>query len=95
MVDREIDGSTDVADRTRFGKASRGEFIARVPDRGDGSIVHALHYLILMKYVAVSHRHNRIAAEGDGVVVMYNYIEGKKTTIPEEIRRRIAELEKS
>lgn len=48
-----------------------------------------------MKYVVKSHRHNRIAAEGDGVVVMYNYIEGKKTAIPEEIRRRIAKLEKT
>lgn len=47
-----------------------------------------------MKYVVVSRRHNRIAAEGDGVVVMYNYHEGKKTAIPEEIRNRIAELEK-
>jgi len=47
-----------------------------------------------MKYVVVSRRHNRIAAEGDGVVVMYNYREAKKTAIPEEIRKRIAELEK-
>jgi acyl-CoA thioester hydrolase len=47
-----------------------------------------------MKYVVVSRRHNRIAAEGDGVVVMYNYHERKKTAIPEVIRRRIAELEK-
>jgi len=47
-----------------------------------------------MKYVVVSRRHNRIAAEGDGVVVMYNYHERKKTAIPEEIRNRIAELEK-
>jgi acyl-CoA thioester hydrolase len=47
-----------------------------------------------MKYVVVSRRHNRIAAEGDGVVVMYNYHERKKTAIPQEIRNRIAELEK-
>jgi acyl-CoA thioester hydrolase len=49
---------------------------------------------IWMKYVAVSRRHNRIAAEGDGVVVMYNYHERKKTAITEEIRKRIAEQEK-
>ena len=47
-----------------------------------------------MKYVVVSHRHNKIAAEGDGVIVMYIYHERKKTAIPDEIRRRIAELEK-
>lgn len=50
---------------------------------------------ISMKYVVVSRRHNRIAAEGDSVVVMYNYHEGKKTAIPEEIKKRIAELEKT
>ena len=48
-----------------------------------------------MKYIVVSHRHNRVAAEGEGVVVMYNYLEGKKTAIPEALRRRIAELESS
>jgi acyl-CoA thioester hydrolase len=47
-----------------------------------------------MKYAVVSHKHQKIAAEGDGVVVMYNYREGKKTAIPEEIRKRILALEK-
>jgi acyl-CoA thioester hydrolase len=47
-----------------------------------------------MKYVVVSHRHQKIAAEGDGVIVMYNYKEGKKTEIPEEIRRKILTFEK-
>lgn len=49
---------------------------------------------IWMKYVAVSRRHNRIAVAGDGVVVTYNYHERKKTAIPDEIRRRIAEPKK-
>jgi len=47
-----------------------------------------------MKYVIVSHQHQKIAAEGDGVVVMYNYREGKKTAIPEDIRQRILMMEK-
>jgi acyl-CoA thioester hydrolase len=47
-----------------------------------------------MKYVVVSHKHQKIAAEGDGVVVMYDYREGKKTAIPEEIRKRILAMEK-
>ena len=47
-----------------------------------------------MNYVVVSHRHQKIAAEGDGVIVMYDYREGKKTTMPEEIRGRILALEK-
>ena len=47
-----------------------------------------------MQYAIVSHRHRKIAAEGDGVIVMYNYHEGKKTAIPDEIRQRIEDLEK-
>jgi len=47
-----------------------------------------------MKYVIVSHQHQKIAAEGDGVVVMYNYREGKKTTLPEDLRQRILMMEK-
>jgi len=46
-----------------------------------------------MHYVVVSHRHRKIAAEGDGVVVMYDYREGKKTDMPDEIRRRIRDIE--
>lgn len=46
-----------------------------------------------MSYVVVSHRHRKIAAEGDGVIVMYDYREGKKTVIPDEILRRIRDLE--
>ena len=47
-----------------------------------------------MKYIVVSHLHGKIAAEGDGIVVMYDYREGKKTAIPEEIRKQIIEMEK-
>lgn len=47
-----------------------------------------------MKYVVVSHRHQKIAAEGEGVVVMYNYREGKKTNIPDAIRQLLSQMEK-
>jgi acyl-CoA thioester hydrolase len=47
-----------------------------------------------MKYVVVSQKHQKIAAEGDGVVVMYNYTEGKKTAIPDELRERVKAMEK-
>ncbi len=47
-----------------------------------------------MKYVVVSHRHQKIAAEGEGVVVMYDYREGKKTAIPDEIHKRMLAMEK-
>jgi len=41
----------------------------------------------MMAYVVVSHRHGKIAAEGEAVIVMYDYREGKKTAIPDELRR--------
>jgi acyl-CoA thioester hydrolase len=47
-----------------------------------------------MKYVIVSHKHRKVAAEGDGVIVLYNYREDRKTAIPDDIRKRIAEIEK-
>lgn len=47
-----------------------------------------------MKYAVVSHRHRRVAAEGDGLVVMYDYRAGRKVAIPEEIKKRIAVMEK-
>jgi acyl-CoA thioester hydrolase len=49
---------------------------------------------MVMRYAIVSHRHQKLTAEGDGVVVMYNYRESKKTSMPDELRRRITELEK-
>jgi acyl-CoA thioester hydrolase len=47
----------------------------------------------MMSYVIMSHRHQKIAAEGDGLVVMYDYNDGRKTAIPDEIRLRIQEIE--
>jgi acyl-CoA thioester hydrolase len=47
----------------------------------------------VMEYVIVSHKLNAIAAEGDGVVVSFNYRDNKKTALPAEIKKRIEELE--
>lgn len=47
-----------------------------------------------MKHLVVSHRHQKVAAEGEGVIVMYDYHKGEKTLIPELIRQKIALLEK-
>jgi|SRR5262245_51632659 acyl-CoA thioester hydrolase len=46
-----------------------------------------------MEYLLVSQRLGAIATEGQGKVVAFNYREGKKVPIPEELRRRIANLE--
>jgi acyl-CoA thioester hydrolase len=49
----------------------------------------------VMEYRAVSHKSQAIAAEGEGVVVSYNYCESKKTPLPEEMKQRILTLEES
>ena len=49
----------------------------------------------VMEYRAVSHKSQAIAAEGESVVVSYNYRENKKTQLPEEMKQRILALEKS
>ena len=47
----------------------------------------------VMEYVVVSHRLQRVAAEGEGLIVSYNYREQKKAPIPAEIRQRISDIE--
>lgn len=47
----------------------------------------------LMRYAVYSHNHRKLAAEGDGLVVSYNYRTLTKAPLPEVIRRRIEELE--
>ena len=49
----------------------------------------------VMEYRAVSHKSQTIAAEGEGVIVSYNYRENKKTLLPEELKQRILALEES
>jgi acyl-CoA thioester hydrolase len=47
----------------------------------------------VIEHRLVSHRHQKVAAEGDGLIVYYNYREGKKTPIPAELKQRIWDLE--
>jgi acyl-CoA thioester hydrolase len=47
----------------------------------------------LMKYVVVSHAHGKVAAEGEGLIVSYNYRELAKAALPEEIKKRIEVLQ--
>ena len=48
-----------------------------------------------MKYAVVSHKHQRLAAIGDAKVVMFDYVNNKKTSIPDVIRKTIIGLEES
>ena len=47
----------------------------------------------VMKYVAVSHAHAKVAAEGEGLIVSYDYRALKKAALPDVIRERIKILE--
>ena len=49
----------------------------------------------VMEYRAMSHKFQTIAAEGEGVIVSYNYRENKKTSLPKELKHRILVLEES
>lgn len=46
-----------------------------------------------MKYVVVSEQHGAVAAEGEGVLVTFDYANKQKARVPEAIRAGIAELE--
>lgn len=47
----------------------------------------------LMAYAVVSHQHGKLAAEGDGLIVSYDYAAGRKTPLPEPIAAAIRALE--
>jgi acyl-CoA thioester hydrolase len=48
-----------------------------------------------LEHKIVSHGQGKVVTEGRGTVVTYHYAQGRKVPIPEEVRRRIAELEAS
>lgn len=47
----------------------------------------------IMKYAVISHKHQKIAAIGEGVLVTFDYHNNKKAPIPDGIRKRIIDLE--
>lgn len=58
---------------------------ARITDVGDDRFT--------MQYRVFSHAQNAVAAEGEGLVVSYDYREGAKAALPPEVRARIEEVE--
>ena len=48
-----------------------------------------------MEYFVVSHKHEKVAAEGTGLIVCFDYKENKKTAVPAELKKRIEDLEAS
>jgi acyl-CoA thioester hydrolase len=48
-----------------------------------------------MEYLVVSQKHQKVAAEGNGLIVCLNYRDNKKVPIPIELKERIQKLEAS
>jgi acyl-CoA thioester hydrolase len=48
----------------------------------------------VMNHLVVSKKYEKVAAEGDGMIVTFNYREGKKVTIPEVVKQRILDIQK-
>jgi acyl-CoA thioester hydrolase len=46
-----------------------------------------------VEHRVISHRLAAVAAEGKGTIVTYDYHQSRKAPIPDELRRRISELE--
>lgn len=45
-----------------------------------------------MEYAVASLGHGRIAAEGDGLIVTFDYAAGRKAPLPADLRQRIIEV---
>ena len=58
-------------------------------------VTHLGHDRFTMHHIVVSQRHARVAAEGEGVIVAYDYRSGKKAPLPDELRRKVEALEGS
>ena len=48
-----------------------------------------------MNHLVVSKRLQKVAAEGDGLIVAFNYRENKKATISDELKQRIQDIERT
>jgi len=49
----------------------------------------------MMDHRIVSTQRKKIAAEGNSVIATFNYRENKKAVVPEELKKKIGDLEKS
>lgn len=47
----------------------------------------------MMQYAVVSHQHGKLAAEGDGRIVTFDYAGGGKVALPDVLRERIEDRE--
>jgi acyl-CoA thioester hydrolase len=59
-----------------------------------GTRIHSLSEdRFVTDYVAVSHKLEKVAAEGSGIIVTFDYRAGAKAPIPDALRQKIAAME--
>jgi acyl-CoA thioester hydrolase len=60
-----------------------------------GARIHTLEQdRFTMDYCVVSHNLQKVAAEGSGLIVMFDYKQNQKAPIPDVLRQRIEEVER-
>jgi acyl-CoA thioester hydrolase len=57
------------------------------------SVTHLGEDRVTMEHCIVSHNLQAIAAEGQGIIVLYHYGEQRKASIPDDLRQRILDLQ--
>lgn len=60
---------------------------------GGGRVTSVAADRYVMEYKIVSHTYRQVAAEGEGLIVSYDYREKRKAPLPAEMKRRIQKLE--
>jgi acyl-CoA thioester hydrolase len=46
----------------------------------------------VMRYRAVSHEHGAVAADGESLIVTFDYATGRKARVPDDLRARLTDL---
>ena len=49
----------------------------------------------VMRYRAVSHQHGAVAADGESLIVTFDYSTGSKARVPDDLAARLMDLRKA
>jgi acyl-CoA thioester hydrolase len=49
----------------------------------------------VMRYRAVSHQHGAVAADGESLIVTFDYATGSKAPVPDDLRARLMNLRRA
>jgi acyl-CoA thioester hydrolase len=60
---------------------------AQIGELGDDRFV--------MRYLAVSHQRSAVAADGESLIVTFDYATGSKAPVPDDLRARLLDLRRA